>query len=224
MLQSERYDEPVHTSDAALRGLQASLWTALPGIIQSFNAQALTCTVQPTIRGLFTTQSGQQFWVPLPVLVDVPVVYPGGGGFVATFPVQAGDEALVVFSSRCIDLWWKNGGVQNQAELRMHDLGDGFAFIGPRSQANLIPSISATTAQLRSMDGSTFVEIAGGQVINIVAPGGININGPLSVDGNVSITGTVTATEEITGKSVALSTHIHSSVQSGTGTSGPPVP
>jgi Phage protein Gp138 N-terminal domain len=224
MLQSERYDDPVHSFDAALRGLQASLWTALPGIIQSFNAQTLTCTVQPTIRGLFTTQSGQQFWIPLPVLVDVPVIFTGGGGFVATFPVQMGDEALVVFSSRCIDLWWKNGGVQNQAELRMHDLGDGIAIIGPRSQANLIPNVSTTTAQLRSMDGSTFVEIAGGEVVNVVAPSGINLKGPVTITGNLAVSGTTVGQQEGTFNSIAVSTHIHSSVTSGEGTSGPPVP
>ena len=64
----------------------------------------------------------------------MPVVFPGGGGFALTFPVAAGDECLVVFASRCIDAWWQSGGVGEPMEPRMHDLSDGFALIGVRSQ------------------------------------------------------------------------------------------
>jgi phage baseplate assembly protein gpV len=51
-----------------------------------------------------------------------------------------------------------------------------------------------------------------------VAPGGLNIKG------NVNITGTATATGEVEGNGIKLSTHEHSGVTAGGGTSGPPVP
>jgi phage baseplate assembly protein gpV len=236
MLQSERINDQQEALRAILKGWQANLWTALPGIVQSYDATKGTCVIQPSIQAIVTSSDGTKSNVSLPPLPDVPVVYMGGGGFVATFPIQQGDEALVVFSSRCIDAWWQSGGVQAQAEQRMHDLSDGFALIGPRSQANLIPSVSTTTAQLRSLDGSTYYELAAGQIANIVAPGGINITGPVAIDGDVSITGTTTAdgdvsitgkataTGEVQGNGIKLSTHTHSGVTTGGGTSGPPVP
>ena len=218
MRQAERVNDQQEALRAVLRGFQANLQTALPGIVQSYNPLQGTVVIQLAIKANVTNvNTGAVTAVALQPLLDVPVCYIGGGGFVATFPIQQGDEALVIFASRCIDAWFQSGGVQAQAAPRMHNFSDGFAIIGPRSLANSIPNVSTTTVQLRSLDGSTFFEIAGGQVANIVAPGGINITG------NVSITGTVDATEEITGKGIALSTHTHSGVTAGGGTSGPPV-
>jgi hypothetical protein len=223
MLQIERFNSLQIAIEQALKGFQANLWTALPCIVQSYNAAKGTVSVQPAIRLWVTTLNGANGWLTIPPLVDIPVCYMGGGGFVTTYPIQAGDEALVIFASRCIDSWWQQGGVQNQFELRSHDISDGFALIGPRSQANLIPNVSTTSAQFRSLDGSTYVEIAGGQVVNIHAPSGVNITGSLSVNGDVSITGKATATGEVQGAGIKLSVHKHISAASGSPT-GPPLP
>jgi Phage protein Gp138 N-terminal domain len=231
MIQTERINDFEESLRLALKGFAANLWTAVPGIVKSYTPSgntAGTCTVQPSVQAVVTAQDGTQSAVTLPVLIAVPVVYMGGGSMVTTYPIQDGDEALVVFSSRCIDAWWQSGGVQPQAELRMHDLNDGFAIIGPRSLARAIPNVSTTTAQFRSLDGTTYFEVATGGVANVVAPNGVNIKGPVSIDGavtitgNVGVTGTVTATEEGTFNSIEVSQHMHTGVTTGGGTSGPP--
>lgn len=155
----ERFDDPVEAIRAALEGKQAELWTAIPSIVQSFDPEAMTVTVQPAIRGKVEAPGGAVNSVALPLLVDVPVVFPCGGGFTLTFPIKAGDECLVVFSSRCIDAWWQSGGVQEPLETRMHDLSDGFALVGPFSQPNVIPNVSTEHTQLRTDDGLTYIEI-----------------------------------------------------------------
>ncbi|MCL9653139.1 hypothetical protein L2088_00345 [Pseudomonas protegens] len=94
-----------------------------------------------------------------PLLLDCPVQFPAGGGCTLTFPVAKGDECLVVFSSRCIDAWWQSGGIQVQAELRMHDMSDGFALLGFRSLPRMIPGISTSAVQLRSDHSSAFIEV-----------------------------------------------------------------
>jgi hypothetical protein len=126
-------------------------------------------------------------------LVNVPVVFPGGGGFALTFPLKAGDEALVVFSSRCIDYWWVSGKISQQAELRMHSLSDGFAIVGPKSVPNVLSSIDTANVQLRSNDGLTTITLTptGDAIVN--APGGITlklfptISLSITPDGKVSI-------------------------------------
>lgn len=165
----ERLDDHIEATRAAQDGHQAQLWTACPGIIQSYNAEALTCTVQPAIKGRVESPDGNVASVALPLLVDVPVIFPSGGGFVLTFPVAAGDECLVVFASRCIDAWWQSGGVQEPIETRMHDLSDGFALVGPRSQARKIPAVSAEHVQLRTEDGQTYLEIQPGGKVRVSA-------------------------------------------------------
>lgn len=142
----------------ALDGAQGKLWTALPGIINSFDPSAMTCTVQPAINGWRRFDDGHLEQIKLPMLLDCPVCFPGGGGCTLTFPIKQGDECLMVFSSRCIDSWWQLGGVQSQAEIRMHDLSDGFVLPGVRSQPRKF-SVSTSAAQLRSDDGAAFVEI-----------------------------------------------------------------
>ena len=188
----ERYpdDEEIHRT--ANDALQAQLWTALPGIIQSFNAAAMTVVVQPAIMGTMTDEHGVKSNVSLPVIPDVPVVFPGGGGFTLTFPIAAGDECWLSFGSRCIDFWWQNGGVQKPVDSRMHDLSDAVAHVGIRSKAKAIGGISTSKTQLRSNDGATLVELDGaGHVVTVTAPTGIVLNSPsVTVTGALNVQGT----------------------------------
>lgn len=213
----------------AFGGEQAKLWTALPGIIGSFDPEAQTCTVQPAISGDRRMPDGSIQAIQMPVLLDCPVLWQGGGGVTLTFPIKPGDECLIVFASRCIDFWWQQGGVQGQAELRMHDLSDGFVLVGVRSQPRKF-NVSTSAAQLRTDDGAAFVEVypdtkfiraettadieavAGGN-ISMTAGVKISMTAPL-----IQITGTITSN----GKVIDY-THTHSGVDPGGGTSGPPV-
>ena len=193
-------------------------WTALPGLIESFDAVAMTCTVQPAIQSRVRDKSGTQTLVDMPLLLDCPVQFPAGGGCTLTFPVKPGDECLVVFASRCIDAWWQSGGVQAPAEYRMHDRSDGFALLGFRSQPRVIGAVSTSAAQLRSDDGATFVSVAPGGAVAITAPDGLTINADVVVNGKVTTTGDVKA------GTISLQTHRHTGVQEGSGTSGGPTP
>ncbi|MBH3360768.1 Gp138 family membrane-puncturing spike protein [Pseudomonas guariconensis] len=163
----------------AQRSAQSKLWTSLPGIIQSFDAGAMTCVVQPAVQVFVTADDGSMVLTTLPLLLDCPVQFPAGGGCTLTFPVKTGDECLVVFASRCIDSWWQSGGIQAQAELRMHDLSDGFALLGFRSQPRVISGISLQAVQLRSDDGAAFVEVnPTNHAINITTNSVVNLTAP----------------------------------------------
>lgn len=164
----ELLNDPEEALRAALDGFRAGLWTAVPGIIQSFNATAQTVEVQPAIKAKLRRPNGDVVSVALPLLVDVPVVFPCGGGFTLTFPITPGDECLVVFSSRCIDAWWQSGGVQEPMEARMHDLSDGFAFVGARSQVRTF-EVDTSNVQLRSDDGENFIEITPAGTVKLEA-------------------------------------------------------
>ena len=152
-----------------------NLRVASPGIVQSFNAKEQTVTVKISIREKRVKPDGTEVWEDIPPLVDVPVVFPRGGGYVLTFPVQPGDECLVVFGDSCMDAWWQSGGIQNQIDCRRHDLSDGYAILGPWSQPRTISGYSTSSVQLRTESGGACIEISG-DTINIKA-GTINIKG-----------------------------------------------
>lgn len=135
-----------------------------PGIIQSFNAVEQVVTVQPVIRERVRGQDGAMTFIPLPILLDVPIMIPRAGGYVLTLPIQQGDECFIIFADSCIDAWWSSGGIQNPIEKRRHDLSDGFAILGTWSQPRVISNYSTTSAQLRTEDGSTHIDLKPGEI------------------------------------------------------------
>lgn len=213
MLRQERWEETANGVAAAMDGRQAEIWTAVPGIIQSFNAAHNTVEVQPAIQAKQRMPDGTVMDVTLPMCVDVPVQFPSGGGYTITFPVKKGDECLLVFASRCIDGWWDRGGVQKQEVLRMHDLSDGHALLGTRSKANALKSPSTDSTQLRTEDGKTFVEVKGKDV-NVTTDGNVTVTSAgtvvINATGNVTVmtkgAAKVSATGSVTvdGASVVL--------------------
>lgn len=198
----------------AIEGHQAKMWTAIPCIVQSVNFTQMTLQAQPAIQGQISLDDGTTQFVNLPLVVDVPICFPSAGGFALTLPIHLGDEVLVLFASRCIDSWWQSGGIGLPAEMRMHDLSDGFAIPGPKSLPNVMPSISPTNAQLRNTAGTTYLEITPTGVINLVAPLGVHVTGNLTVSGEVFAGATL----------IPLSAHIHTGVTTGSGSTGVPVP
>ncbi|SAT62218.1 putative bacteriophage protein [Klebsiella pneumoniae] len=195
--------------------LNEQLRVALPGIIQSFDPDAVTAVVQPAIRYIERDNDGNKTTKDYPLLVDVPVVFPRGGGCTLTFPVEEGDECLVIFADRCIDFWWQSGGIQEPVDGRMHDLSDAFCIVGPQSQAKKISGISTTAAQLRTDDGSAFIEVAPGGAVTIDSPQ-ITINGPLQVNGEITSTG-----DQVAG-GISQISHTHGGVEPGGGSTGVP--
>lgn len=191
------------------------LRVSMPGIIQSFDPMACTCTVQPAISGQVADEVGDFKSAPLPLLVDVPVVFPRGGGCTITFPVKAGDECLVVFSDRCIDFWWQNGGVQEPVDPRQHDLSDAFAFIGPQSQAEVIGNISTDSLQIRTDDGGSFIELRQGGNVTITSK-------QVTINGDVKVNGAITSTGDQIAAGISQTGHVHGGVQSGGSNTGGP--
>ncbi len=181
----ERTYDFVEALRAAMDGRQAEIWTSLPGIVESFDPKAITVTVQPAVKGQIKDEQGKTTPVNLPLLVDVPVVFPCGGGFTLTHPIKNGDECLVVFASRCIDGWWQNGGIGGTPDKRMHELSDSFAIVGPRSQARVLnPPVDADNVQLRTDDGKAHITMMPDYTIKAENP---TTKITMSPDGSISL-------------------------------------
>lgn len=205
----ERLDDPDEALRAALGGHQATMWTALPGIVESYQPGAGGCgtvSVQPAIQGTVSGPDGVAQLVNLPLLVDVPVVGFGAGGFVITVPIKPGDEVLVVFASRCIDAWWTSGGVGAPTEMRMHDLSDGFALPCPMSQAKRVENINPNAIEMRNESGTGRISIDSAGNITIASP-------------TVTL---ASATVLHNGVNIG-STHVHTGVEPGPSNTGGPI-
>jgi hypothetical protein len=209
----ERWSDPTEASQAAHDGRQAAIHTSMPGIIVSYNPATLTARVKPAIQGNLRSPEGKISQVNLAELPDVPVHFPGGGGAILTFPVKPGDDCLLVFSERSIDYWHQLGGQQKQQDWRMHDINDAICMVGVRSMPAVPGSVSGTTTQLRTDDGSVVLELDQGGTIRLVAPSTVIITTPL-----VKVSGDVIA------GTISLRNHRHKDTQPGGGESGVPKP
>lgn len=230
---SERTQDKIEQVFKMQDALGFDLRVAAPGIIESVDFERQTCTVQLAIRERLN-DNGNLSWDEIPTLLDVPFFIYSGGGYCLTLPIAPGDDCLVVFGDNCIDAWWQNGGVQNQVERRRHDLSDGFAIVGFRSQPQVVSGYSSGTAQLRNEAGDAYIEISGSN-INIVASGTVNVQSGsnMSINSSAALNMSSTAGSSFAGSDISIGSggnteidgknflgHVHSGVQPGGGNTG----
>ena len=173
------------------------LHTSMPGIIQSFDPATQTASIQPTIKRVFITREGiTEKLTPsnLPLLINVPVQFPRGGGFSLTFPVKKGDECLIMFAERAIDTWHKFGGIREPNAKRFHSLSDATAIVGLSSLPNKIPSYSGTATQVKKDDGSAVISLNNDSSIDITSDSDVTVD-------CVNLVATASGTAEITATS-----------------------
>lgn len=145
MAQTVTLEELLLTAqDASLAGL----WSALPGIVQSYNASEQTADIQPAVMNGYTDEGGERATETLPVIPRVPVVFPGAGSYSITWPLAKGDTVLLVFSSRSIDTYLSQGGVVDPRDDRRHSLSDAVAIPGLRTYKSPIASATASADAL----------------------------------------------------------------------------
>ena len=203
-----------------IKRAQSNIYTALPAKVISFDGHTVQC--QPMINRVLA--NGQE--VSIPPLVDVPAQFPHAGGFCITVPITAGDEGLVIFSSRCIDGWFASGNVSKPLDNRINDLSDGFFIVGCNSVPNKIPDFYHDGLSMQTDDGSTHIRLTNGTIYikgNIEHEGNMNQIGSYNqTDGNTNSSGTITAQDVKTNKGIDLNTHTHTDVKSGNDKTGAP--
>lgn len=120
---------PISMADAIRQSILYQLnfiHTCLPGAIVSYDYTKQKAAIQPLLNKISFDDTD----IPLPILQNVPVVFPRSGGASLTFPVSVGDTCLIIFIERSIDLWKTNGGQVTPDDNRKFNLSDGVAIMG----------------------------------------------------------------------------------------------
>jgi len=117
--------------DVALTDLKTKFRVAMPARIETYDPIKQKANVQPLIQESFLDDEGNNVVESLPVISDVPVVFPRGGGFYLTFPLAAGDHVLLICCDRSLDKFATGDGEETDpVDLRMHELTDCVAIPG----------------------------------------------------------------------------------------------
>lgn len=144
------------------------IYTCLPGVIVSYDQSTKRAAVQPALRRILTDGTEES----LPIVQNVPVCFPTGGGFSLLFPVTAGDTCILLFSQRGIQNF-KETYTEEAPDEGLLDLNDAIAIMGfgPLS----VTPASASGASLQSDDGADTVTVEPGK-ITITTTGDIEMN------------------------------------------------
>ena len=218
---NERSPTQLQIIKDAVNAAMANLWTCLPCEVLEYDSGAVTVNVQPLIKIPVYLPDGEIETVELPMLLDVPVMFPCAGGFTITHPIQKGDECLVNFADRNIDLWWQSGGIQNPFDTRKHDLSDGFAFFRPQSQAKKISGISTTDLEIRNDSNTCKIQIKPNGEIHFIGAKSV-FHHPVEMQQTLSVTGKSTMQGGANIGGIEFGSHKHGGVQSGGSDSGGP--
>ena len=136
----------------------ADIWTALPGSIDSYDPIDQKADIKPLITSLSETAEGDELAENLPVLPNVPIIFPRGGEFFLSFPLKPGDHVLLIFNSRSIDKFVTGDGeVTNPDDYLRHDLSSAVAYAGfyPYQKALAVEDASSDTMAFGKEGGPT---------------------------------------------------------------------
>lgn len=121
--------------DQAIDSALIDMHTCMPGIVESYDATKQTVNVRPAIKRKYDDGT----LVERPLIPDVPVYFPKGGGFSITHPIKKNDDVLLIFSERSLERWKNEAGVVDPRDSRKFHLSDAFCFPTGGRDINTIP-------------------------------------------------------------------------------------
>lgn len=215
-----------------IENAMSEIHTAFPAQVLRYDASKQCADLQPVIKKKFRDDST----LPMPVLHNIPIIFPSSGGAMLSFPVNENDTMLVICCERSIDYWLSSDGSQIDPEdTRKFNMSDAVAIPGLYTfSKNLHPDENNIT--LKYLDGK--ISINNDSSLNLVTNSKLNINSgddviihsaksiQIKSDSTLKIECTkaefsgdiecknisctqVTAQTEVTAGIVSLSKHIH---------------
>lgn len=144
----------VQVLDAFHKRVSEDAFSALPGVVVAFNPTTMTADIQLAVKAPLRNGDGSAEFLEIPVLGDVPILYPRGGGFHMSFPLAPGDGVLVVFST--LDSGgWETSGVAPSEPLNLirNGLNSCVAIPGWNPTADLLSASSVTARTTKAVLG-----------------------------------------------------------------------
>lgn len=129
------------------------------GTIQTFDTLTQTATVTINYTKTYfqwdsTIGTTKPVQITYPVLMICPVICLGGSSTALTFPIETGDECLILFNDRSLDNWYQSGQVGPINSPRLHSISDGIILVGLRNSQKVLANYNTTHAVIRNNRGA----------------------------------------------------------------------
>jgi hypothetical protein len=153
----------------------ADLHVSLPGRVEKVvDAAKGIVDVKPLVKDLVEVDGTVQV-ISVPVVTNVPLMWPGGSLGGITWDVAVGDTGLLVFSDRSLDRWLSLGGEVDPEDPRRHALSDACFVPGLRSMKDAVGGAAHPAAwadAIRTELDAIWAAVYGGHTHTFVAKAG----------------------------------------------------
>lgn len=135
--------------------IMTNVHTSMPGRIESYDASTQLAKVKPLLNRKYTTEDQAK---ELPIISNVPVVFPRTASAFVRLPIKAGDTVLLIFCERSIDRWLDTGGAVDPLDPEKFGLNGAVALAGLYAKADALKANGANNS-LEIANGSNYIEI-----------------------------------------------------------------
>ncbi|HYQ47150.1 MAG TPA: Gp138 family membrane-puncturing spike protein [Polyangiaceae bacterium] len=150
------------------QAILGELHTCMPGRVKSYDAAKQVADVVPCLRGTIPDAEGETIHEDLPVIPNVPVAWPRGGGYYLHLPLAAGDHVWLVFNEASIAQWRATGEVSDPGDLRRGSLSYPFALPGAAPDKAKLSDAPASGEAVFGVPGGGVFRV-GGPAATLVA-------------------------------------------------------
>lgn len=151
-------EDEVQSIRLALRTWTKRLWTAMPGVVQSYDPRTRRAVVQPATSVLYTDGTA----MARSLVVDVPVMWPGTPRRLYHDVLEMGDPVMLVWSQRDIDNFKQSVGVAAPATSRVMSQEDAVAI--PWGAHDAVDPAVDNALVMQTADGNAYIAIEDGRV------------------------------------------------------------
>ena len=152
--------------------------TTLPAVVERYDAETRRARVQPAVDLMLSPIGSPNAGfsalepMPYPILLDVPVIFPSGGGYTMHFPLLPDDPVLLLFSERDIKNFKEtllSGPPASDAIMEIQHVVALPGFVFPNGGGVMIPPPDIPPgmepdwiygATVQTNDGKTFIHLA----------------------------------------------------------------
>ena len=186
----------------AAENRERDLFVAFVGVVEKFTPGPPgppVVDVLPVIKRALSDTDGKIVHEDLPVVQNVPVVYPSATGVSMTWPITKGDHVLCVCTNWSHQQWRETGSPSEPGDLRTHEVGNALAIAGVLPKSGTLPM--GTGIEVRAPD----INVETTANVDVTTPANVNVDALLVSIGSASKEFVVLADKLVT----AFDAHTH---------------
>ena len=151
-----------------------NIHTSVPGVIQAYDPMTKRAEVQIALKTLIGTPEEHEAH-DRPVILDVPILHPSGGGYVIHLPLAAGDAVMLLFAERGIEKFKTTFEISEPTMEAFFMERDAVAIPGFGAM-EITPAGDGLTIQTE--DGAQFIHITAEGDMTVTSTQSLTINAP----------------------------------------------